>query len=369
MPEQAVFDTPLLRLLHACPKVELHCHLLGSVRHATFRELAARAADRAAARGQGAPLSPEEADAFFIRGEKPVGVLKALRALDAHLLATPDDLHRITYEYLQDAAAHNVRYAEFFWNPTGTAEQSGMAYPVAVDAIVRAIRDAQADLGIVGRLIAAIDREAPPRAALEMVQWVVAHPREEVLGIGIDYSEVNHPPEDFADAYAAARRAGLKTTAHAGEFGMPWTNVKTAVELLRVDRIDHGYTLVDAPAAEGRALVDMCAERGIVFTVVPTNSYYLRTLPRERWALDHPIRRMPGLGLRVHPNTDDPTMHRVDPTQAWHMMARDFGFSVDELRGFMDNGLAAAWIDEGTRRTWRAEHLAAFDALRAEHGV
>ncbi|RZA11850.1 MAG: adenosine deaminase, partial [Lysobacteraceae bacterium] len=277
--------------------------------------------------------------------------------------------HRIVHEYLQDAARHNVRYAEFFWNPTGTAEQSRMAYPVAVDAIVRAIRDAQVDFGITGRLVAAIDREAPPRAALEMVQWVVAHPRDEVIGIGIDYSEVDHPPEDFAEAYAAARRAGLKTTAHAGEFGMPWTNVKTAVELLQVDRIDHGYTIVDAPPDEARALIDTCNARGIVFTVVPTNSYYLRTLPRERWAQEHPIRRMPGLGIRVHPNTDDPTMHLVNPTQAWHMMVRDFGFSVDDLRGFMQNGVDSAWVDESTRRLWRTEHLAAFDALRAEHGV
>ncbi|WP_232080799.1 adenosine deaminase [Variovorax sp. SRS16] len=333
----------------AIPKVELHCHLLGTVRHATFKALAHRAK---------APLSDEEIDAFYIRGEKPVGVLKALRALDAHLLKTPDDLHRISYEYLQDAAAHRVRYAEFFWNPTGTARQSGIPYASAQDAIVRAIRDAQTDHGIVGRLVPAIDREASPEAALEMVQWVAAHRREEVVGIGIDYSEIDHPPEHFVDAYAAARRAGLKTTAHAGEFGMPWTNVKTAVELLQVDRIDHGYTIVDAPEYARE-----CAERGIVFTVVPTNSYYLRTLPRERWALDHPIRRMPGLGLRIHPNTDDPTLHLVTPTQAWQKMVDDFGFSIADLRGFMLNGLDAAWIDGSTRMLWRADFTQAFDAL------
>ncbi|VTU36528.1 adenosine deaminase [Variovorax sp. PBL-E5] len=333
----------------AIPKVELHCHLLGTVRHATFKALAHRAK---------ASLSDEEIDAFYIRGEKPIGVLKALRALDAHLLKTPDDLHRISYEYLQDAAAHRVRYAEFFWNPTGTARQSGIPYASAQDAIVRAIHDAQTDHGIVGRLVPAIDREASPEAALEMVQWVAAHRREEVVGIGIDYSEIDHPPEHFVDAYTAARRAGLKTTAHAGEFGMPWTNVKTAVELLQVDRIDHGYTIVDAPEYARE-----CAERGIVFTVVPTNSYYLRTLPRERWALDHPIRRMPGLGLRIHPNTDDPTLHLVTPTQAWQKMVDDFGFSIADLRGFMLNGLDSAWIDDGTRKQWRGEFTQAFDAL------
>jgi adenosine deaminase len=335
--------------LHEMPKLELHCHLLGTVRRDTFLELARRAK---------APLSADEIEAFYTRGDKPVGVLRVLRALDAHLLKTPDDLHRIAFEYLQDAAAHNVRYSEFFWNPTGTARESGIPYNTAQAAIVRAIRDAEF-LGIVGRLVPAIDREADPAEALEMVRWVVEHRVDEVVGIGIDYREVDRPPELFADAYAQARRAGLKTTAHAGEFGMPWTNVRTAVDLLKVDRIDHGYTVVDDAGFARR-----CADAGIVFTVVPTNSYYLRTLPRERWALDHPIRRMPGLGLRVHPNTDDPTLHHVTPTRAWAMMALDFGFDLDALRGFMLNGIDGAWIDDSTRRRWRAEHAASYDALR-----
>lgn len=360
-------DTPLLQFLRAIPKVEIHCHLLGTVREATFMEWTRRAIKAAGARsiatgasGAAVPLTEDEARAFYVRGEKPVGVLKALRALDAVLITHPDDLHRLVYEYLQDAAAHQVRHAEFFWNPTGTAQESGIAYPRALEAIVRAIHDARADFGIQGWLIAAIDRQAPPQAAVEMVEWVTAHRREEVLGIGIDYNEVDHPPEWFAPAYAMARRAGLKTTAHAGEFGMPWVNVKTAVELLQVDRVDHGYTVTDAPEFAAR-----CAEQGLVFTVVPTNSYYLRTLPKERWAQDHPIRRMPGLGLRIHPNTDDPTLHKVTPTGAWHMMVKDFGFSIDDLRGFMRNGLDGAWMDPGQRRQWQVAFDAEFDRLRA----
>lgn len=342
--------------LHAIPKVELHCHLFGTVRKNTFEALNARA---------GSPLAQEEIEGFYTRGEKPVGVLRVLRALDAELVRTPDDLHRLTYEYLQDAGSHNVRHAEFFWNPTGTVHQSGIAYPDAQDAIVRAIHDAQRDFSIQGRLIAAIDREASPEAAVEMVDWMLAHRREEeVIGIGIDYREVDRPPEMFLDAYRKARQAGLKTTAHAGEFGMPWTNVRTAVELLQVDRLDHGYTVVDQPD-----FARQCAESGIIFTVVPTNSYYLRTLPPERWALDHPIRKMPGLGLRIHPNTDDPTLHKVTPTEAWAKMVRDFGFSLDDLRGFMLNGLDGAWIDDSLRREWRTHWSAAFDALRAHFSL
>jgi adenosine deaminase len=104
------------------------------------------------------------------------------------------------------------------------------------------------------------------------------------------------------------------------------------------------------PSSTRPTIARQCADRGIVFTVVPTNSYYLRTLAPDRWALDHPIRRMPGLGLRIHPNTDDPTLHKVTPTGAWWMMLRDFGFGLDDLRGFMLNGLDGAWIDDTTRR-------------------
>lgn len=354
-PADANAGAPLEAFLRAIPKVELHCHLFGTVRQATFAALNRRA---------GAPLADAEVESFYTRGEKPVGVLRVLRALDAQLVRSADDLYQLTIEYLEDAAAHTVRHAEFSWNPTGTVHASGIAYPLAQAAIVRAIRDAEQQWGITGRLIAAIDREASPEAAVEMVQWVAAQRCDEVVGIGIDYRENERPPELFVQAYRDAQRAGLKTTAHAGEFGMPWTNVRTALDVLKVDRIDHGYTVVDHPA-----FARECAERGVVFTVVPTNSYYLRTLAPERWALDHPIRHMPALGLRIHPNTDDPTLHQVTPTGAWLKMVRDFGFGLDDLRGFMHNGLDGAWIDDTQRRRWRSEWSAQFDALRAAHGL
>ena len=340
----------LEQFVRAIPKVELHCHLFGTVRQDTFRALAAKTNN---------VVTPEEIDAFYTRGEKPVGVLRVLRALDAHLIVAPADLYCLTYEYLEDAHSHGVRYAEFFWNPTGTVRVSGIRYEAAQDAIVAAIRDARRDFGVIGRLIPSIDREAPPEEALQMVEWMKEFRAPEVIGIGIDYRENDRPPELFLQAYRAAREAGFKCTAHAGEFGMPWMNVATAVDALKVNRVDHGYTIVDNPE-----LARQYAERGLVFTVVPTNSYYLRTLAPERWALDHPIRAMAKLGLKLHPNTDDPTLHHVTPTGAWLMM-REFGFGIDDMRAFMLNGLDGAWIDDATRQAWRTEFAATFDALRA----
>jgi adenine deaminase len=138
-------DTAGTRFLAAIPKIpkaELHAHLLGTVRRSTFEDLAhhVRAHALGLTPGGDAPPSAADVEAFYTRGEKPVGVLRVLRSLDRWLLTQPDHFHRLTYEYLQDAAAHNVRHAEFFWNPTGTARVSGLTYERVLPAIRRAIR-------------------------------------------------------------------------------------------------------------------------------------------------------------------------------------------------------------------------------------
>lgn len=334
---------------HAIPKIELHCHLLGTVRRRTFEALAAE---------HGAPISSQAIRDFYTRGTRPVGVLQVFRALEQHLLLRPDNFRRITYEYLQDAAAQNVRHAEFFWNPTGTIKNTALRYCEVQAGILAGMREAEVDFGISALLIPSIDREAEPAAAIQMVEMMRACGDPRVAGIGIDYRENDRPPELFAEAFALARRAGLRATAHAGEFGMPWTNVATAVDILRVDRVDHGYSIVDNPELAARY-----AERGILFTVVPTNSYYLRTLDPERWATDHPIRAMAARGLRLHPNTDDPTFHNVSPAGAWELMFSHLGCELSDLRAMMLNGIDGSWAEEARKSEWRALWPSQFDAL------
>lgn len=339
----------------AMPKVELHCHLLGAIRHETFAALAEQ---------HRAPLTRAEIASFYTRGSKPVGVLHVLRSLEQYLLREPEAFERIAYEYLEDAAAENVRHAEFFWNPTGSMRQGVLSYAMMQDAIVAGMERAQRDHGISALLIPSIDREAGGDAAIEMVEAMLAHRHPAVAGIGIDYRENDHPPEHFIEAYRLARNNGLRTTAHAGEFGMPWNNVETAVERLAVDRVDHGYTIIDNPALAGDY-----AARDIVFTVVPTNSFYLRTLAPERWALDHPIRRMAELGLRLHPNTDDPTLHHVTPGGAWELMYSHLGFDIRDLRAMMLNGIDGSWAASEQKAEWRSAFQSDFDEGAAHFGT
>ena len=320
----------------AIPKVDIHCHLYGTIRERTFQELAA---------ATGAPITPEEIAAFYIRGEKPKGVLHAFRFLEQHVLGRPEFLHRLTYECLEDMARENVRHAELFWNSTGTLHHHpAMGFAAAQAAITAAMAEAETDLGILARLIHAIDREADPEDAMTMLERALVHPDERAVGIGSDYLETGHPPEKFWKTYRRARAAGLKTTMHAGEFGCHWRNVETALDLLQVDRLDHCYTVLDNPELLAR-IVDL----GLAVTVVPTNSYYLRTLPRAEWAERHPIRRMLDTGLRIHPNTDDPTFHNTSPNRVWASMHRDFGAGLDQIERMMWTGLDAAWLDAATR--------------------
>jgi adenosine deaminase len=331
------------------PKVELHCHLLGTVRQNTFEDLVLK---------YRAPLSRDELQEFYRRDAKPKGVLRVLRTLESLVLREPDDFRRIIYEYLEDAFRENVRHAEVSWNPTATLRDVGLSYGDVQAAILRGMRDAETDFSISSLLIPAIDREAEVAEANEMVGLVIANRQAGVAGIGIDYRETDRPPELFREAFRMAKAAGLRLTAHAGEFGTPWQNVATVVEELQVDRVDHGYTVIDNPE-----LVKRCVEKGIVFTVVPTNSYYLRTLEPERWAIDHPIRRMVELGLAVHPNTDDPALHHVSPAGAWELMYSHLGVAPGELRAMMLNGIDGSWADEDRRRQWRIDWAGEFDAL------
>ena len=139
-----------------------------------------------------------------------------------------------------------------------------MSYAAAQQAILAGAAAAQKDCGIRGRLVPSIDREAPAEAAVQMVQWMLDNRHDDVPGIGIDYRENERPPELFVEAYALARQNGLKTTAHASEFGLPWNNLQTAIETLKVDRVDHGYTVIDNPE-----LAQRCADLGIVPELEP----------------------------------------------------------------------------------------------------
>ncbi len=336
----------------AIPKAELHVHFTGAVPLDTLLSLARR---------NGIALPPcERPEDLYARGENFDRVLPTLK-LVCQALRTPDDFREAVYATQQHAADCGVRYREMFWNPTDHRFIGGIGYAKAVDGMIAGLREAERDFGIVGRLIPSIDRESSAELGHEMVEEAVRHRRDETIGIGMDYLETGNPPEKFWKAYRLAGQHGLKRTAHAGEFGEPACNIETALDLLGCERIDHGYTVLDSPN-----LLRRCEDEGILFTVVPTNSYYSRTLRGQDFATVHPIAAMAQTRLKIMPNSDDPPLHHTDPANAFAEMVTTFGLPLARLRDMVANGIDGAWVDESVRREWRADWLATFDRLAPE---
>ena len=335
----------LHEFLRAIPKISLHVHLEGSVQAKTVVALAAK-------HGVALPPFREPEDLY----DYP-DILKFLEMYStvAHVVRDADDFHRITYETLQEAHAHHVRYREMFWSPMAHREV-GVAYRTAVDGIIAGIRDAAKDFGIQCRLIADIDRMKDPEAGLAMVQEVLAERRDEVIGVGLDYAESGNPPEKFWKAFRLAGANGLRLTAHACEEGPP-RNIETCLDLLGCERIDHGYHVIDDERIMAR-----CAAEGVVFNCTPVSTAWVYFGPDFS---RHPIRRMVAAGLKVTVDCDDPPMFKTDPTRDYLVMADHMGFGPEDFRGFVGNAIDGCWLDDPTKRRMRREWTREIDQLAA----
>jgi len=266
------------------------------------------------------------------------------------VLVTPEDFARVAYEGVQDAiVAGNLRYREYFINPQNFA----MPYEELVDAIAVGLERAEREYGVGFRLVVAINRSHSPESAVRLVETVIAHPREFVAGIGMDdlTPEGTEDPIRFTAAYELARTGGLKVSAHVGET-MPASpsNVAIAIDLLRVDRIDHGYRIMD-----DAALVERARALGIPFTCTPVST---RVLSQWEFTPDHRIAQMVRAGLAVTFATDDAVFFRTDIGREYREAIPAMGLSRQDAASIARAGFEAAWCDDAQKR----HLLAAVDA-------
>lgn len=313
------------------PKVELHCHLEGCVRASTLIELADRHHVTLPTRRALALYHFADLDAFVSVYELACGVMRSA-----------SDFALVTYETLEDAfRTSNVRYREMFVSPTA---HPGTPYPVMLAGIVDGIRAAEHDYGVTARVIPSIRRQGTAAEAREVVEMVVAHPHEYVVGIGMDGPEAGAPPGRFVDAYTAAGRAGLRRTAHVAHEG-PAAYVDECLRVLGCDRIDHGYHVLDDPA-----LVARLRDAGTAF-VCSSATPPLWGWPRE---LEHsPIRSMIAAGLTVTLNTDDPAMLHVDLASEMTRVATAWSLTEAQLERIVADAVDAAWCQDAARAAVR----------------
>ncbi len=342
-------------LLRRAPKVDLHVHLIGCVRSGTVGELAKKhnielpmPANELYEHINSDPL-PEEHDhgPWF-------GLLRVYDDICA-CLRDQEDFARVSYEVIEDGLRiNNTRYHELAFSPS-VHFGHGVRYRTMADGLVEGIRAAGTDYGVRASAIVAVDREDTGDVARAMLEEVVAYPREEIVGVGLDYEETAGPPEQFADAFVLAKRRGLHRTAHAAEHD-PWArNVTTCLDALGCERIDHGYHVLS-----DRRVVARCRDEGIPFNVIPTTS---RRATRK-WRLGA-IREMLASGLFVTINSDDPALFGFSLNQEYLLAHAGDGLdlNVDELLDISVRAIEASFLDHVDR----AKYVREFTEWRQAH--
>jgi adenosine deaminase len=321
------------------PKAELHLHIEGSLEPALMFRLAQR-------NGVAIPFASVEE----VREAYAFSNLQDF--LDIYyqgmsVLVTEEDFYELTAAYLARARADNVRHVEIFFDPQGHTER-GVAFETVIAGIARALDEAREQHGLTSKLILCFLRhlsEADAEATLDAALPFIAR----IDGVGLDSSEVGHPPSKFARVFARARSLGLKLVAHAGEEGPP-AYVEEALDLLKVDRIDHGNRSLEDPA-----LVRRLAEAGVCLTVCPLSNLKLCVVDDMA---AHPLRRMLEAGLAATVNSDDPSYFGGYVNANYQAVADALDLSRAELVTLARNSFSGSFLEEDER----ARHLAAIDA-------
>ena len=274
-------------LLRTMPKAELHIHVEGSLEPELMFKLAAR-------HGVALPYANVEA----LRAAYDFADLQSFLDLyyaGAAVLRTEADFFDLALAYLERAAADNVVHAEIFFDPQ-THTERGVPIDAVILGLAHACRRAHAEWGLSATLILCFLRHLSEDDALATLQAALPW-REHFIGVGLDSSECGHPPEKFARVFERARALGLHVVAHAGEEGPP-AYIESALDVLEIERIDHGVRTLESPALTARLARDR-----VPLTVCPLSNVKLRVFPT---LAEHNLPALLAAGLVATINSDDP---------------------------------------------------------------
>ena len=320
----------------ALPKAELHLHIEGTLEPELMFALARR-------NGIQLPYaSVEEVRRAYVFSD--LQSFLDIYYAGCCVLLKEQDFYDLTWAYLKRAAAQGVRHAEIFFDPQ-THTDRGVPFETVVTGIHAALEDGRTRLGITSGLILCFLRHLSAEAAMQTLSDALPY-REWILAVGLDSSEVGHPPTKFKDVYDHARESGFLPVAHAGEEGPP-AYVWEALDLLKVRRIDHGVRSV-----EDERLVGRLVDEQIPLTVCPMSNVKLRVFPSLR---AHNLKQMLDRGLLVTVNSDDPAYFGGYVADNFQASGTALGLSRDQLLRLARNSFVASFVPDRQRRAYLDE--------------
>jgi adenosine deaminase len=319
--------------IRGLPKAELHLHLEGTLEP----ELALRLARK---HHVALPHSTIEQ----LRHSYQFTDLQSF--LDIYLAASrvlldEDDFHAMTSAYLRRAHAQGIVHVEVFFDPQSHTERD-IAFVTVLGGIHRALLQGEREFGITHRLILCFLRHLSAAEAMSTLELALPH-KAAIAAVGLDSSENGHPPAKFAEVFERARREGLLAVAHAGEEG-PASYVRDALDLLKVQRIDHGVRCEEDPQ-----LVERLARERIPLTMCPLSNVKLKVFPR---LADHNLRRLLQRGLCVTINSDDPAYFGGYLNENYLAVHQELGVTADELVQLARNSFEGSFLPQLQKSRW-----------------
>jgi adenine deaminase len=329
--------------IRGMPKADLHMHIEGSIEPQMMFDLAAR-------------------NGLKLRWENPSDLRKAYQFSNlqsflelyyegCRVLLHEQDFYDITAAYLRRAKQDGVVRAELFIGPQSFTDR-GIEIGAVLDGVLRAMDDAQRDLGTSAGLLVSAQRHRTEADALLLLEQIMPW-SDKILGIGMGGAEIGNPPSKFVNFFRTCRDRGFRITIHAGEEG-PASYVREAVELLGVDRIDHGNACLSEPS-----LVQEIIDRKLALTVCPLSNLRLKVVPSLE---QHPLRKLLDAGLHVTVNSDDPSYFEGYVSENLIECQRALHLSLEDIVNLARNGFTAAFISDEAR----ARALASIDSYVAQ---
>jgi adenosine deaminase len=325
--------TASLNTYRALPKVELHRHLEGSLRLDTMLDVARQHGITIPADVLRLSTLVQIQDEDKYTFQNFLGKFNTLRLF----YRSPEVIHRITREAIEDAAKDNVKYMELRFTPVALSRAERFPLHDVIDWVISSTKEASKKHGVTVKLIVSVNRHESAELA-EQVAWLAAdHIEDGIVAMDLAGNEADFSSQPFYGIFKEAKQAGLHVTIHAGEWG-PAYNVKEAIEEIGAERIGHGVRVLEDESATALA-----RERGTAFEVCITSNYQSGVFESLE---THPLMKMHEAGLNVTINTDDPSISRITLSHEYYTACEDLHMPQPTLKQRVIAAAQAAFIGE-----------------------
>ena len=330
----------MIDLIQKLPKAELHLHIEGSLEPELMFRLA---------RKNNVEIPYDSVE--DVRAAYNFNNLQSFLDIyyaGANVLLTQDDFYDLTWEYILKCVEDNVIHTEIFFDPQ-THTERGVAFEAIITGIKEALADAKAKYGITSCIIMCFLRHLSQEAAFETLEQAMAF-KDDIIGVGLDSSELGNPPSKFKDVFKKAKEAGFKLVAHAGEEA-DFSYIYEALDLLNINRIDHGVQSIKSPE-----LMQRLKDEQMPLTVCPNSNIELRVFDNYK---EHNIKALLDYGLNISVNSDDPAYFKGYVNQNFINLYENLPITEEDIITLVKNSFRSAFISDQLKE----DYLAKVDAV------